>query len=209
LFSHLEDGSHEIFDEWFLKSLQYLANKDDKSLFRVSTKSAYDETQRVIFNAELYNESFEPISNQEITLKVINEQGEDFPFTFSPSAEAYRSDIGILPAGNYTYSASASSGGKKLNKSGQFSVSPVVIEQLNSQADHNLLFNLAERNDGQMIEMKDAKSLIEIIKANSEIVPVSFEKKTLSDLINYKWLLGLILLTLCSEWLLRKRNGVY
>ena len=209
LFSHLEQGSHEAFDEWFLKSLQYVANKEDKSLFRVSTKSSFDETQRVVFNAELYNDSFEPISNQEITLKVVNEDGEDFPFTFSPSADVYRADIGILPAGNYTYSAFTNSGGKKLSKSGQFSVSPVVLEQLNTQADHNLLFNLAERNDGQMVETSDVKSLIEIIKANSEIVPVSFEKKTLSDLINYKWLLGLILITLCSEWLLRKRNGVY
>ncbi len=209
LVSHLEKGNHTLFDSWLLKSIQFLANKSDKSLFRISTKSAFDETQRIIFNAEVYNESYEPLADKEITISIKDQDGNDYPFTFSQNGANYRLDAGILPAGNYTYTASVSSGGKALKKSGQFSVSPVVVEQLKTQADHNLLFNLAERNGGQMIYPQNISNLSEIIKGNSEIVPVSYEKKTLSDLINYRWLLAVILAFLCLEWLIRKRSGVY
>ncbi len=209
LVSHLEKGNHDLFDSWLLKSVQYLASKEDKSLFRVSTKNSFDETQRIIFNAEVYNESFEALNDQEINLTLKNENGDDFPFTFSQTGTSYRLDAGILPAGNYTYAASTSASGKKLTKTGQFSISPVIVEQLRTQADHNLLFNLAHRNGGQMVMPNEIALLTEIIKGNSEIVPISYEKKTLTDLINYKWLLFLILGLLCLEWLLRKRNGVY
>ncbi|MFK7758180.1 MAG: hypothetical protein AB8B53_14720 [Flavobacteriales bacterium] len=209
LVSHLEKGSHDLFDSWLLKTVQFLANKTDKSLFRISTKNAFDETQRIVFNAEVYNESYEPLADKEITISITNQDGDDYPFTFSQNGANYRLDAGILPAGNYAYTASVNSGGKTRTKSGQFSVSPVVVEQLKTQADHNLLYNLADRNGGQMIYPEEISNLADIIKGNAEIVPVSYEKKTLSDLINYKWLLAVILAFLCLEWLIRKRSGVY
>lgn len=209
LFNHLDKGNHELFDQWFLKSVQFLASKEDKSLFRVSTKNRFDETQRIIFTAEVYNESFEPLLDQEISVTLKNESGQDYPFTFSQGSNTYRLDAGILPAGNYTYTSSVNAGGKKLTKSGEFSISPVIAEQLRTQADHNLLFNLAERNGGKMITPSELDSLSDTIKSNSEIVAVSYEKKSLSDLINYKWLLFLILGLLCLEWLTRKRSGAY
>jgi len=209
LFNHLDKGNHEIFDQWFLKSVQFLASKDDKSLFRVSTKNRFDETQRIIFKAEVYNESFEPLLDQEISITLKNESGQDYPFTFSQGSNSYRLDAGILPAGNYTYTSTVNAGDRKLTKSGEFSISPVIAEQLRTQADHNLLFNLAERNGGKMVSPSKINSLSDLIKSNSEIVPVSYEKKSLSDLINYRWLLVLILGLLCLEWLIRKRSGAY
>ncbi len=198
LFNHLDKGNHVLFDKWFLKTVQFLASKEDKSLFRISTKSRFDETQRIVFNAEVYNESFEPLLDQEISVILENETGDDFPFVFSQNGNSYRLDAGILPAGNYTYKSSVTAAGKKLQKSGQFSVSPVVVEQLRTQADHNLLFNLAERNGGKMVTSDQINTLSSLIMNNSQIVSVSYEKKSLSDLINYKWLLFLILGLLLS-----------
>lgn len=209
LFNHLDKGNHELFDQWFSKSVQFLASKEDKSLFQVSTKNRFDETQRIIFTAEVYNESFEPLLDQEISITLKNERGQDYPFTFSQMSNSYRLDAGILPAGNYTYTSFVNAGGKKLTKSGELSISPVIAEQLRTQADHNLLFNLAERNGGKMVTPSELNSLSDKIKSNSEIVSVSYEKKSLSDLINYKWLLFLILGLLCVEWLTRKRAGAY
>jgi len=209
LFTHLETGSHEAFDKWFLKSIQYLANKADKSLFRVSGKSNLDETQRILFNAEVYNESLEPLSDQEINLTVTDEKGNEYNYTFTQNGEAYRLDIGLLPSGNYSYVSEVTAAGKLLTKSGQFSVSSVLVEQLRTEADHTLLFNLSESTGGKLIAKENVSSLTEIISNNGEITAVDYEKKTLTDLINYHWLMYLLLGLLCLEWLLRKRNGVY
>jgi hypothetical protein len=40
-------------------------------------------------------------------------------------------------------------------------------------------------------------------------VSVSYENKQLNDLINFRWILALIIGLLSLEWLLRKRAGTY
>jgi hypothetical protein len=46
----------------------------------------------------------------------------------------------------------------------------------------------------------------EIVK-NENIKTISYEDRKYDELINMKWLFGLVLILLGTEWFLRKRNG--
>ncbi|MNH43800.1 hypothetical protein D3C79_1057900 [compost metagenome] len=56
----------------------------------------------------------------------------------------------------------------------------------------------------------DQLNKLEQLIANKETIKtITFEDKKLDELINLKWLLGLIITLLAIEWFIRKRNGDY
>lgn len=201
--------SHNNFNEFVTKTVQYLASKEDKSFFRVSGKNDFYENENIVFDAELYNQSYEPVTNREISMRIRNEEGKDYTYNFSANGTRYRLDAGKLPVGNYTYEASVNSDQGVLKEKGEFSISALQLEVVNSIADHRLLYQFAHDNNGNMVYPNDMNKLSDMIKAKKEIVSVSYENKQLNDLINYKWILALLIFLLGLEWLLRKRAGTY
>jgi hypothetical protein len=201
--------THDVFNGMVSKMVQYLASKEDKSLFRVNGPTDFPENIAISFDAELYNASYEAVIDKEISMVIKNEEGREFPYTFSPMNGRYKLNAGSLPVGNYTYVASTVSEGQTLKEIGEFSVSPLQAELTNTIADHKLLAQFARENGGEMVYPDAVSSLVEKIKAREEITSVSYETKQLNDLINFRWLLFLILLLLGGEWLLRKRAGTY
>lgn len=208
-FSFLDEQSHESFDELSTKMIQYLASKDDKSQFKVNSKNDFLENENIIFNGELYNEIYEPINTQDVNLVITNESNKEFTYGFSKTQDAYRLDAGKLPVGNYTYQASTSYNGKQMKEMGEFSIRPIFLEQVNTKADHRLLYNFAKENGGEMLTQNELSQIPQMLSANEVVHSTSYETKVLSDLINMKWILALLLVTLCAEWLVRKRNGTY
>ena len=204
-----QSETHDSFNELMTKSVQYLAAKDDKSLFRVNAKNDFSENEDVVFDAELYNASYEALAGREISMKIKNDEGKEFNYLFSANGEMYRLNAGRLPVGNYSYEAKASSEGTVLSERGEFSVSPLQLEIINTIADHRLLNQFARENNGLMMSANDMKKLTDEIRTRKEIVSVSYENKQLDELINLRWICALILILLSTEWLLRKRAGTY
>lgn len=201
--------THEVFDGMLTKMIQYMASKDDKSLFRVNGANNFPENAPVLFDAELYNSSFEPIAEKDIAIVFKNENGDEFNYTFSYSNGRYKLNAGNLPVGNYTYKASVVSEGQTLKETGEFSVIELQVELTNTIADFKLLKQLAEDHGGEMIDKSNLQKLEELLDSNQNINTVLYENKQLDDLINFRWLLAIILGLLGMEWLLRKRAGTY
>ncbi|MCO4291814.1 hypothetical protein NF867_02935 [Solitalea sp. MAHUQ-68] len=203
-------GNHEAFNEFLTKTVQYLTARDDKRKFRVTQpKKIFDENEPVIFNAELYNDSYEPINDPEVSIVIKNNEGKNYNFAFSKSDKAYFLNAGVLPVGDYTYIAKTRLGNKDQSFSGMFIINALNIEELQTTANHQLLFNLAKNNGGEMVYPASINKLVGLIEKKETIKAVSYEDKTLDELINLKLLFGLILGLLTIEWFVRKRNGDY
>ena len=209
IYDHAQNGSHEITDKLIGKVAQYLAVKEDKSKFRVSTEQEYDENERITFNAELYNDNYEPINDPEAQLVIVDEEGNETPYTFNRTAESYRLDAGSLPAGSYQYRASVESGGEKLRAQGEFTVRSLLAEKVNLVADHDLLMALSERSGGIMVGVDGIEGIAQAIEEKKEVVAKSTVRATLSDLVDLRWPFYIILALLTLEWALRRRNGAY
>lgn len=201
--------SHDAFNELMMKCVQYLASKDDRSLFRVTSEHDFSSTQDVVFNAELYNASYEAISDREIAMRITNDAGESFSYLFSPKGSVYQLNAGKLPVGQYRYEATTTSDGNVLTERGEFSVNALQLEYVNTIADHNLLARFARDNNGSMVYPSTMNELTERIQSMKEVVSVAYENKQLNELINVKWIALIIIALLSGEWLLRKRAGTY
>ena len=204
-----EHHNHTIFNELMSKMVQYLSVKADKSLFRVFTKNNFYENEPIQFDAEVYNESYELITEPDVTIEIINSENKRFPFSFTKSANAYRLTSTVFPVGEYKYEARVKVGEKTMTQRGVFTVSPLVIESINTTADHQLLYSLAHQHNGELFYPKDLEALQNKLLQRDDIKPVSYSEKKLKDLINLKWVFFLLLTLLSLEWFLRKRNGAY
>ena len=101
LIDHAENDDHQLFDELVSRTIQFLATKEDRRQFRVYGKDRFDEDQRIILEAELYNQSYELINDPEVTVTCTDQDGNAFEFVFSRTQTAYYLDAGKLLVGQY------------------------------------------------------------------------------------------------------------
>jgi len=202
------EADQSALNDLISKTVQYLSVKDDKRRFKVFTsKSAYDENESIQFNATLYNESYQPVNESEVKLQVKNEAGKIFSYVFSKTENGYQLDAGTMPAGNYSYVANTVLGGQKFTASGSFYVNALIAEYQQTTANHQLLNTISKQSNGKLFMPSDLLKIADEILKNENIKTISYEDRKYDELINMKWLFGLILTLLSVEWFLRKRNG--
>jgi len=204
-----QHGDHSRFDRLAHKLVQFLALKVNKERFRVEHAPRFSENERVLFTAELYNATYEPVNAAEVNLSVKDEDGREYLHTFSPSGNGYRADLGRLPAGSYTWTARTKADGTNHTTSGEFHVEALVAEQLSTVADHGLWNDLAVRTNGAVVAPGGTDAIVQALEARSDLVARSYTHPSFSDLIGLRWLFFVILGLLTCEWVLRRRNGAY
>ncbi|WP_129717980.1 hypothetical protein [Pedobacter sp. SYP-B3415] len=203
-----EDESAPLFNELIQKSAQYLSIKDDKRKLRVTvSKPGFDESEHVTFSANLYDDSYKPIADADISLQVKNDKGRRYNFAFAPSAGQYQLDAGTFPLGDYTFQASAVYKSKKYAFIGRFFVSSTQLEYRQAIADHQLLNSISSQSGGKLFQPADLAQIFDEIEKNPEIKTISYENLRYEEPVGIKTIFFIILLLLSAEWLLRKRNG--
>ncbi len=210
LFEYLQHQNHELTDGLLAKAVQYLSVKEDKRRFRVRvTKNIFDENERIVFDGELYNPSYELVNEPDVTLTVRDENGREYTWVMDKTEKAYRLDAGILPVGSYTFSARVQYGGEMLTATGRFSVQPVQLEAFATTADHALLRRLAEEYGGQLLYPDQIDEIPALLEQSGKVKPVAYASTRTQGLLHHKWLFFLILGLLSLEWFLRRYFGSY
>jgi len=210
LFDYLENKNHTVFEELLGKIIQYLSLKEDKRKFRISLdKNIFNENEQIIFDAELYNQSYELINEPDASISIKDEQEKEYNFTFDKAGNAYRLNVGLLNVGNYTYTAKTFTNGENLTYSGQFSVRPIQLELFETTADHALLKLLSDKYGGSMVYPTAITTLSQVIKDKGNAKPVIYESTKTRSIINIRWILGLLMGLMIFEWFLRRYFGSY
>ncbi|HEY9081830.1 MAG TPA: hypothetical protein VIN73_00735 [Vicingaceae bacterium] len=204
-----KNNNHQAFDEIINKTVQFLSVKDNKDKFRVIVDNQFNENQEIIFNAELYNNSYELVNTPEVKLELKNKAGVDYQFVFNKTGNAYVLNAGILPVGSYSYLASTTFSGEQYAVKGQLQINPLLVELNNTVANHQLLQNVANKYNGKMVLPPTINELEQLIKENTAISSVIYEETDIKEIIHIKWIFFLILALISTEWFIRKRNGAY
>lgn len=207
--SWLETGNHDAFNELMNKSVQYLSLKDDKRRFRVETRENISENTSVIFNAELYNESFESNNEPDVELEVSDEEGNTYEFNFGRNEQFYSLNAGSFEVGTYTYKATTKLGNEVFYDEGGFTVLPLITEKLSLRARHELLELLSSSRGGAMLNVEHMEELPQLLNDREDIKPLIHTEKRFIEFIDIWWLLVIILALLGVEWFLRKWSGSY
>lgn len=204
-----ENANHQTFDDLIHKSVQYLSQPGDKGNFRIYWNNYYAENEPVDFSARLYNDTEEPITGPEVEILITNEDGKEYNYSFTTKGLIYQLSAGALPAGMYSFTAKTDPGTGMLTKSGNFVVSPLNLEDVNTVANHRLLNAMADETGGVSFTPDDMKEIIEVIKNRDDIKPVVYAKKRYTDLVDFFPMLLLIIVLMGAEWFLRKFYGSY
>ena len=206
LYDYSINENNDAFNELFSKLTQYLLLQEDKSKFRIYYKKQVAEHTNILFDANLYNESYELINNKEIALEIKNESGEVFDFQFSKVNQGYFLDIGILENGHYSFVAKVV--GSSVVKSGVFDVKKLQLEQMNLVANHELLFKISELSNGKLFYRNEIDLLSDELNKSSKNQKLIHSKEKLTSLINIPLILLSLLLLISTEWFVRKYNGL-
>lgn len=210
LFDYLQHQNHDIFDEIFGKTVQYLSIKEDKRKFRVTLdQSIFNENEPVTFGAELYNDNYELTNDPDVGIVIRNKDGKEFTYTFNKVGKAYALNAGILPVGNYTFKANATFNGQAMVFEGKFSVRPIQLELFETAANHAVLRQLSKQYGGELVAPADISSIAEKIQSKQTIKPVIYQTNRTNPLINLKWIFALLAGLLTLEWFLRRYFGAY
>jgi hypothetical protein len=201
--------STKAFDDVFLKLVQYLSTKEDKRKFRVyTTKEEFFDNETVSFEAEVYNDSYERIFGNDVSIKVTDENGATEEYSFIPSSANSKLEISGITQGVYKYEATTKRNDQPERVLGQFTVKNLLLELLDRRANFSLLRQLAENAEGQFYTMQRLNEISSDLKElNSKGIMQSNEE--FLAIINLKWLFFLILILLSIEWFTRKYSGAY
>jgi len=209
LSDYNDHGNHVLSQELILSIVQYLSVKENRSPFKFIAKTNYKENESLIFDAQLYNQSEQLINQPDVSVRIYNKAGKEFLFTMSKTDKAYTLNAGVFPIGNYRFKAEVKLGDKILSQQGEFSVSALQIETALTVADHQLLHALAAQTGGAVYYPGQVDDLIQKLKSNENLKPLSFMHKKLEDLLNEPWFFFLLIVLISTEWFIRKRAGSY
>lgn len=203
------EGSAKNFDDLVTKTVQYLSLKNDKKQFYFkNTKNIFSTYEQPSFEVSVYDENYERVFGDEISIEVIGNNGFFETYSFASTENLPLFKLGLLDEGNYSYTAKVQVGKKAFTDRGSFYVKKTDQEFQNLTADHQSLRLVAKKSKGQFFKLNQIDELQKLLQ-NKNYKPLlrSEEKDTP---LNTKWWWYLIIFSLFSlEWFLRKYWGGY
>lgn len=191
--------------------VSWLYATDDERLVRVSPASVrMAEGTPIMLTGEVYDETLAPEPNARVSLTVRSADGTELPVGMQPVGQGrYTADLGRLPAGEYTYTATASVGGEDLGTDrGEFVVGQQSLEFRTTQADYNLMAQLAGVSGGVFIAPDEISMLRERLMDLPAMRTVTRTMVSQNRLWQKYPFLVAILILLTIEWFFRKRLGM-
>jgi hypothetical protein len=203
-------SSSDIYDRFILNCVKWLNAKDDKKQVKIETnKKFYSSNEQVEFNAEIYDESYNPINNAEVKVVVKKDNNESQVELNQISTGIYQGFYQPLKAGDYTFTGEAGLNEKKLGSDkGRFNVGDINIEMIDPTLNADFLELLSNQTKGKFFYNKNFNEIFSIVFNNLE--KSSKEKTEVKEfnLWSNELLLFFIIILFSIEWFIRKREGM-
>tara|TARA_R110002049_G_scaffold72650_1_gene188027 strand:- start:3288 stop:5321 length:2034 start_codon:yes stop_codon:yes gene_type:complete len=205
--SFINTNSFNNFDEFINKLVQYLSSNKKRKRINIDYKSFYNGNDDVIISAQYFNKNFE--FDNSASLSIILKNKDD---------ESVREVPLLLNNGNYTVDLSGINAGlydftikhnvESVAASGSFQILEYNVEQQFLNADITKLEALASNSKGEAYFVNQASALIDNLLNDKRYTTIQKSTKNIVPLVDWKYLLGLIVLSLFIEWFIRKYNGL-
>jgi hypothetical protein len=205
--SYLNDKSFNNFDNFIGKLVQYLASTERKTRLNLDYNSFYEGNSSVLVKAQFFNKNYEFDAKESLSIIVtdkISEEKKSFPFILKNNY--YQVDLSSLPASEYLFTVNATN--ENISKSGSFKILDYNIEQQFLNADVIKLQQISKSSNGNSYFVTNSNSLVNDLLQDERYKPIQKSHKNVVPLIDWKYLLALIVFCLSAEWFIRKYNGL-
>lgn len=208
LFDYLQNENFNLITELIDKTIIYTSTKEDKRKFRVNSNSnVYLTNDNVTLTAELYNNSYELVNGPEAVIQLRDAEGNSYDYTFSKNDKIYALELGKISPGSYRYTAETIFNGDQYTAQGKFVVREIQYEMYDLEAQHSLLYALADKTNGSVTYPGQLSTLTDQLLSSDSIKPVIYQNVITKPLMDSKWLFFLLVVPLILEWLLRRYHG--
>ena len=205
--SFLNKDSFNDFDNFIGKLVQYLASSERKNRLNINYESFYNGNSDVKVTAQFFNKNFEFDAKASIQITLKNKDTEtqiNRPFVLKNAV--YQVDLSGIEAGQYSFTVSANDG--EARRSGNITILDYKVEQQFLNANVTKLERVAANSDASSYFASNWQPLINDLIADQRFATLQKSNKNIVPLIDFKYLLGLLALSLALEWFLRKYNGL-
>ncbi|SHE31303.1 hypothetical protein SAMN05444278_101146 [Psychroflexus salarius] len=195
-------GNFKEFDRFIDQHIQFLSNKKRRERLTVEAKNFYNRGEAGKISAKFYDANYNFKSDAKLNLTITNLKTNTVnTISMARDANQFSSSISSLPTGDYSYKITA----EAFSKTGDFSIIDFNRELQDQQANYKFLASALQKE--QIYLQKNNADLINsILNKKPKAIQKSFVKKL--GFIEIKYLLGLLILTLGFEWILRKYRGL-
>ncbi|GAA4899106.1 hypothetical protein GCM10023311_25390 [Flaviramulus aquimarinus] len=205
--SYINSNSFNEFDDFVGKLIQYLASNKQRSRLNIDYESFYNGSSNIVIKAEFFDKNY--VFDTRETLKIIvldklSKAQKTFPLILKNNN--YQVDLSSLPAAEYDFTIKASN--ENISKSGSFQILEYNVEQQFLNANVTKLQQLATNSSGSSHFINTTQDLVSTLINDNRYVPIQKSSKNSIPLIDWKYLLAIIALSLGIEWFLRKYNGL-
>ncbi len=205
--SYRNEQDFNSFDNLIGKLMLYLSTTKPKARFTIDYESVYEGSTGAKIIATYFDKafSFDPNATIEVQLKN-KENAETRSFPMLLKGGYYEADLTTIPAGKYDFTATVA--GEKLSQSGAFTILDFDVEQQLQSSDYQKLGRLASNTSGTLYFSTQIDTLIKDLLASERFVPTQKSAENIVSLIDFRFLLGIIVVALGLEWFIRKYNGL-
>ena len=124
---------------------------------------------------------------------------------FSLSNASYQLNLNSLDPGKYEYIISVD--GQNISKKGKFVVNDFFVEKQFTRANSDKLDLLAKKTKGELYFEDNYNLLVDRLVNDKKFEIQNSSKEIVSNPINLRWIMILLIFLLSIEWLIRKYMG--
>ncbi|MCB0399012.1 MAG: VWA domain-containing protein, partial [Winogradskyella sp.] len=205
--TYLNTESFNDFDNFIGKLVQYLSSNKKRSRINIDYRSFYNGNDDVIISAQYFNQNYEFDNSGALTIVLKNKEDNsvrEVPLLLNNGN--YNVDLSGISAGSYDFTIKHNT--ESVAASGSFEVLEYNVEQQFLNADIEKLQALAINSNGNAVFNTEMDKLISELLKDDRYATIQKSTKNIVPLIDWKYLLALIALSLFSEWFIRKYNGL-
>ncbi len=205
--SYLAQSNFQDFDDFIGRMVQYLASNKRRSRLEVTAETFYYNNNPLLISAQYFDQNFVFDNRAQLLISVTHKETEEnYQFPMLLKNNYYEVDLNTLPAGDYSYMVSVKD--ENVARSGNFTLLDFNVEQQFLNADVTKLSRLATHTGGNVFFLNQGEGMINELLNDDSFRSIQKTEQKVVPLIDWKYLLALMVLTLSMEWFIRKYNGL-
>ena len=205
--SYMNSKSFNQFDDFMGKLVLYLASNKRRDRLNIEYGSFYNGNTNIVLKAQFFDKNYQFDVREQLTISVKDIiSGEEKTFPLILKNNNYQVDLSSLPPSEYSFTVRATN--ENISKSGNFQILEYNVEQQFLNANVTKLQQLATNSSGTSYFIDSTERLIDDLLNDNRYATVQKSNKNSLPLIDWKFLLLIIALSLSAEWFLRKYNGL-
>jgi hypothetical protein len=186
--------------------VMWLVARDDVERIAITPdKPIFIAGETVRLNARVLDESYVPVADAEVGARLVSPQNPKDSSVVSFQMirpGAYVATLHYLPSGNYQVSGTVKRDKLQIGTpAATFTVEPYSLEDLSHISDFDMLKRISDVSGGHFYAATDTAA----IPRFTDSAPRTTVWRSEISLFDHPFLLGIIIVSLCVEWYMRKR----